>query len=213
MGKSMKRGRRAILSSDDEVSEAEKSGKIDREESDSHESASENDEEDANSSASPPRAQISASESAANNVAAEEISEIVDDIMAISGEGAEQNGADADESSSGSASPAGNSRRSASPALSLAGIGIDRGTIVDEDFPVYFRRDVEKVSRFLRNLETQKCDLTEKTHKDKRDTLTVPPRHVRTLDGVGKCLQLIPETSMSKYTQPFEGFPWVFVSR
>ena len=123
--------------------------------------------------------------------------------MELSGEEAEQNDRDCDE----------NPRRSASPANSLTGITIDHGAIVDEDFPAYFRKDIEKVSRFLRNLETQKCDISEKTHRDRRATITIPQRHVRTLDGVGKCLQLIPEGSMSRYTQPYEGFPWVFVSR
>ena len=218
MRKTMKRGRRARIVSDSDESAAEVAEKNDGHDSDSHESLPENDEVGEGSagisSAPPPRARVSAADCAASHLSAAEISETVDDIMAISGEEAGGNNDNDEEKSRGSGSPAaGNSRRSASPAQSLTGIGMDHGAIVDEDFPAYFRRDVEKVSRFLRNLETQKCDISEKTHKDKRGTLTVQLRHRVSFDGVGKCLRIVPEGSMRKYTQPFEGFSWNFVSR
>lgn len=205
----MKRGRRSQNSADNDGSATDGAEKFDGEESDSQESLhgdGEHVEEGftlVNSVPPPPRARVSAPENAAGNATEAEISEMADDIMAISGNEVREGDNDDEE----------NSRGSASPTNSLSGITIDRGAFVDREFPEYFRRDVEKVSRFLRNLETQKCDIPEKTYRDRHATLTVPPRHVRTLDGVAKCLQLIPETSMSKYTQPYEGFPWVFMSR
>jgi len=95
----------------------------------------------------------------------------------------------------------------------LSEITLNISHYADEGIPLYFRRDFENVSISLRNLGVLKFDIPRTTHKDRRGVLTVPPRHVKTLDGVGKCLQLIPPGGFSMYSQPSDGFPWVFVSK
>ena len=146
------------------------------------------------------------------------VPEMLEDLMQISGAEIARNASsgnsnsDADEMSE-AAGGENLSVRSRSLNGYLSEITLNISRYIDEGIPLYFRREFENVSISLRNLGVIKFDLPRITHKDRRGVLTVPPRHVKTLDGVGKCLQLIPPGGFSMYSQPSDGFPWVFVSK
>jgi hypothetical protein len=105
-----------------------------------------------------------------------------------------------------------NSNRGSSPTGSLNDIMVEQVQFLDENFPPYLRKAVARVPATLCNFGTIKYDISTKVYRDKRGVISVPPRHVRTMDGSGKCFQLIPKEDWSAYTQPYEAAPWVFVS-
>jgi hypothetical protein len=146
------------------------------------------------------------------------VPEMLEDLMQISGAEIARNASSRNSNSDGdemSEAAGGDNLSVRSRSLNgyLSEITLNISHYTDEGFPLYFRREFENVSISLRNLGVIKFDIPRTTHKDRRGVLTVPPRHVKTLDGVGKCLQLIPPGGFSMYSQPSDGFPWVFVSK
>ena len=145
----------------------------------------------------------SADENPASEGDGQEIAELMDDMIVRDGQENRGRVVDNEEKSN----------RSSSPAGSLRDIMQEPGQFFDENFPSYLRSVVSNVPSTLRNLGTIKYDIPKKTHGDRRGVIRVPPRHERTMDGAGKCFQIIPSSDLSKYTQPYEAAPWVFVSQ
>jgi len=104
--------------------------------------------------------------------------------------------------------------RARSPAGSLADFTeMPDSAIFDQDFPMFLRRDVDLVPASLRNDGINKFELPLDIVEDAQGVIRVPDEHVRTMDGVAKCLQLIPRDDLSFYTQPADGFPMTFLAR
>ena len=137
--------------------------------------------------------------------ASADVDEAVEDLLAL--------GDDAAPPVAAAAPPnAGNGPRS--PSGSLADFtDVPDSAIFDQGFPMYLRRDVDLVPASLRNDGIVKFDLPLDIVEDVQGVIRVPDEHVRTMDGVAKCLQLIPRDDMSFYTQPADGFPMTFLAR
>jgi hypothetical protein len=83
----------------------------------------------------------------------------------------------------------------------------------DDGCPLYLRKDFAGVPRRLRNTDLIKFDIPLDIIRDDHGVIRVPDEHVKTMDGVGKCLQLIPADDLSHYVQPCDGYPLTFVAR
>jgi hypothetical protein len=149
---------------------------------------------------------VAASQSSVRHNSNADIDDTVDDILAL--------GDDATPSSAAAAAPAGTARRAQSPSGSLADF-TDRPdrAVFDQGFPMFLRRDVDLVPASLRNDGIDKFNLPLDIVEDTQGVIRVPDEHVRTMDGVAKCLQLIPRDDLSFYTQPADGFPMTFLAR
>lgn len=107
--------------------------------------------------------------------------------------------------------------RDASPgAVSLSDFtmgGICDEMMEDEGCPLYLRKDFCGVPKRLKNTDFIKFDVPLEIVCDEHGVICVPDQHVKTMDGVGKCLQLISTDDLSHYVQPCDGFPLTFVAR
>jgi hypothetical protein len=136
-----------------------------------------------------------------------DVDDTVDDILALGG--------DATPASAAAAAPAGGTaRRAQSPSGSLADFTErPESAVFDQGFPMFLRRDVDLVPASLRNDGINKFELPLEIVEDVQGVIRVTDEHVRTMDGVAKCLQLIPRDDLSFYTQPADGFPMTFLAR
>lgn len=86
---------------------------------------------------------------------------------------------------------------------------------VDTSCPAYYREDFATVCPTLRNMNP-----VNKFHNFPKDIigdeggiLTPSEEYILTMDGVSKCFRTISMDDPSFYTQPCDGYPFVFVSR
>ena len=137
----------------------------------------------------------------------DDVNETVEDILALQ-----------DDPSQDAAPAAAPAARAADTVMSPSGSLADyteaqNSAVFDQGFPMFLRRDVDLVPASLRNDGIIKFNIPLDIVEDTQGVIRVPDEHVRTMDGVAKCLQLIPRDDLSFYTQPADGFPMTFLAR